>query len=114
MKRLSRPCYDKAHRCPGWAGGGPKYPRGESRCDGGRINAYDYKGWWFGVCNKCNVVTLPYRTVKIAPSRAWWKLRQIRSRRSFSDLEVGLVASIVTVNALTLVAAVNTAYLYRL
>lgn len=34
--RLSRPCYDKAHRCPGWAGGGWKSAR-RDRCPGGYV-----------------------------------------------------------------------------
>lgn len=62
--RLSRPCYDKFHRCPGWVGGGPRYPRGESRCGSGRINAYDARLWkWrFWPCNTCDVVVWPYVT----------------------------------------------------
>ena len=70
--RLSRGCYDKFHRCPGWAGGGPKYPRGESRCQGGHIQV-DYEGSWrwkFWPCNTCNVVVWPYVTRWL--SVPWW------------------------------------------
>jgi hypothetical protein len=63
--RISRPCYDKFHRCPGWIGGGPRYPRHDSRCDGGRIQVdYDAPLWRFRTwrCNTCDVVVLPYAT----------------------------------------------------
>ena len=61
--RLSRPCYDKIRRCPGWVGGGPKYPRGESRCHNGRIRV-DFGArlwkWRFWPCDTCDVVIWPY------------------------------------------------------
>lgn len=71
--RISRPCYDKFHRCPGWIGGGPRYPRGKSRCDGGRIQVdYNAPLWRFRTwpCNTCNVVVLPYATRWL--SAPWW------------------------------------------
>ena len=61
MIRLSRPCYDKAHRCPGWAGGGLKYAR-RVRCTNGYISIDYTNRWWrwrTWTCNTCNVVTLP-------------------------------------------------------
>jgi hypothetical protein len=60
--RLSRPCYDKFHRCPGWIGGGPRYAR-RTRCDNGHIQVrYDARLWkWrFWPCNRCDVVVWPY------------------------------------------------------
>lgn len=74
--RLSRPCYDKPHRCPGWAGGGWKRPK-ERRCRDGSVHTRprmvrdaeygDYEvsdpgtnRWRFGRCNKCDVVTVPF------------------------------------------------------
>jgi hypothetical protein len=67
--RLSRPCYDKPHRCPGWAGGGTLYPKGDSRCDNGHIRTWSEDTdngmlpFWhlrFLPCDTCDVVTLPY------------------------------------------------------
>lgn len=100
--RLSRPCYDKAHRCPGWAGGGGRSAK-QSRCDGGRIQvrrpynaetmieqladgglnthpgAFPFK---FGHCTTCNVITLPWATRYLDPTH-WvdelrWKARTMR------------------------------------
>jgi hypothetical protein len=62
--RLSRGCYDKFHRCPGWNGGGPHFAR-VHRCDGGRLTGvYDGWFWWlrFHRCNRCDVVVWPYVT----------------------------------------------------
>lgn len=61
--RISRPCYDKAVRCPGWAGGGDRYAK-VSRCDNGhvRTRAGEHPHstpWRFGYCNTCDVVTWP-------------------------------------------------------
>jgi hypothetical protein len=87
MRRLSRPCYDKPHRCPGWAGGGLKYPKTD-RCDGGRITvnviepAHVFDGiefeatpghpgahpWRFGRCNTCTVMTLPFALRRLDPT----------------------------------------------
>lgn len=82
--RLSRLCYDKAHRCPGWNGGGNHYPKGVSRCEGGRINLYDKRLWrWrFHRCDTCNVVTWPYVTRYLDPTN-WgteirWQIRKLK------------------------------------
>lgn len=83
--RISRMCYDKAHRCPGWAGGGPHYPRGESRCDGGHINFYTPE-WerkrflWIRLlgCDKCDVRVLPRWTRWLDPGWLKWKLDDLR------------------------------------
>lgn len=93
--RLSRPCYDKPHRCPGWAGGGNRFPseKGEAKygsCNNGSIRTFggkwhasdeyipegyldDYPGsnpWRFGRCQnpECKVVTWPYVVRWIDPS----------------------------------------------
>lgn len=63
MNRISRPCYDKHHRCPGWAGGGMRHARRE-RCDGGslaRVIDYDSPWWkWRAhTCPVCGVLVLP-------------------------------------------------------
>lgn len=62
--RLSRPCYDKSHRCPGWAGGGGKYAK-VKKCKHGRIT---FK-YGFGRCNVCDVIVLPswVRFIDITP-----------------------------------------------
>lgn len=91
MTRLSRPCYDKPHRCPGWAGGGLKFPKGEDRCENGSIRTrvpmkgfpgeFEYPAtarWHFGHCTKCDVVTWPWITRKIDPT--WW-LDRVRTWR---------------------------------
>ena len=106
MIRLSRPCYDKPHRCPGWAGGGLKYAKVD-RCADGHIKipsrleecvdvatgefddnpgAHPFR---FGSCDTCNVITWPWATRLIDPShwlsvtrhaltRLRWRLSDIR------------------------------------
>lgn len=83
--RLSRPCYDKPHRCPGWAGGGMRYPKVD-RCDGGRITVAPSlsevlaaEETWdghpianprrLGRCTECDVVTIPWAWTYLDPSR---------------------------------------------
>lgn len=64
--RISRPCYDKRHRCPGWAGGGMKSAKVDL-CDGGYVlhpstripYEREYSMFEFGECNKCGVIVLP-------------------------------------------------------
>lgn len=59
--RISRPCYDKFHRCPAWVGGGMY--GGVQRCDGGRlVNPYDGRLWWARLhrCTRCDVIVLPH------------------------------------------------------
>jgi hypothetical protein len=88
--RLSRPCYDKAHRCPGWAGGGWRLARME-RCYGGYVTARrpwltgldeDYPGhpgehrWHFGHCNRCDVNTWPYVTRWLDLGYLSWRVRR--------------------------------------
>lgn len=67
---LRRHCYDKPHRCPGWAGGGRKFPRHEptrwwhkrTRCEGGHLDI-DYEDRWYKFrwhrCNNCDVRAIP-------------------------------------------------------
>lgn len=65
--RISRPCYDKFHRCPGWAGGGMRYAK-VRRCDSGYIRYFDEERtdrlwkWRLYRCQKCRVIVLPYMT----------------------------------------------------
>jgi hypothetical protein len=92
--RLSRPCYDKITRCPGWNGGGPKFAR-RQRCDNGHILTYDpatdlpLRGWlWrFLHCDTCDVVTWPYMTrylsVPWLAERLRWKISDRKYRRRF-------------------------------
>lgn len=86
LPRISRPCYDKAHRCPGWAGGGFR-TASKTLCDGGRIhvrkNGEDLHPGnarlRLGRCNTCSVIVLPYAIRWLDPAwlkwRAWWKFR---------------------------------------
>jgi hypothetical protein len=75
--RLSRPCYDKMHRCPGWAGGGMRYAKVD-RCADGRLHdpkrEHIYEGrWWrwrFNRCDTCDVLVLPYVIRYVDPR--WW------------------------------------------
>lgn len=72
--RVSRPCYDKYHRCPGWAGGGLRYAKAD-RCENGSLTPiYDKRLWKWRVnrCPKCHVVVLPYM-VRWLDWR-WWRL----------------------------------------
>lgn len=61
--RLSRPCYDKMHRCPGWAGGGMRYAK-TKHCYGGHLQGDIYRRLcWrfrFNRCDTCDVLVLPY------------------------------------------------------
>jgi hypothetical protein len=77
--RLSRPCYDKPRRCPGWAGGGMKYAN-VKHCtsEDDSYNGYItwHKGfalWRFGRCNSCDTVTWPFMIQWIDPG--FWKYK---------------------------------------
>lgn len=93
--RLSRPCYDKPHRCPGWAGGGWR-SAAQYTCVNGSIRTrvrddligdFGYPGdqrWRFGHCNHCNVVTWPVALCHtLDPS--WWKFALERFSRRVAD-----------------------------
>lgn len=100
-RRLSRLCYDKAHRCPGWAGGGGRSAQ-RDRCENGRIEvrlpitpervlealegginahpaAHPFR---FGHCTECAVLTLPWATRNLDPTywadRMRWRARKVR------------------------------------
>lgn len=83
--RFSRPCYDKAHRCPGWAGGGTRFASVD-RCQDGRIGRgryYEGRAWrWrFNRCDSCDVIVLPY-VVRYVDPRWWrWQLDDWRRNR---------------------------------
>lgn len=110
--RLSRPCYDKPHRCPGWAGGGTHSAK-EYRCSNGSIRTrvtdptpisadefsiwgqqYLYPGvakWHPGYCNKCDVVTVPYalrwldwQYVLNWRIKDWWRWKALPRLRSLT------------------------------
>lgn len=71
--RISRPCYDKQHRCPGWAGGGERYAK-VNRCKNGRVvGPYEGRLWQWKAhrCNVCDVIVLPY-VVRWLDWR-WWR-----------------------------------------
>lgn len=74
--RISRPCYDKPHRCPWWAGGGWRYPRVD-RCEGGYIRGRGEQRAWeyrFHRCPVCNVLVLPYASRWFDPTFLRWCL----------------------------------------
>lgn len=93
LPRISRPCYDKAHRCPGWAGGGMRYASTDLCPDGGRvavppsrrdpIEAHDpaWPGTHPGAaplrlarCNACPVIVLPYAVRWVDPTWLRWRV----------------------------------------
>jgi hypothetical protein len=81
---ISRPCYDKHHRCPGWAGGGMKFAKKKFCYTGGslaRVINYDDPWWRWKThkCPECGVVVLPYMIRYTSPREWWWKLRHARS-----------------------------------
>lgn len=79
--RLSRPCYDKPHRCPGWAGGGTRYAKANRcTCGGSMPGFYDRRAWrWRPYRNAaCGVLVLPY-VVRWLDLRYWpWKIQDVR------------------------------------
>lgn len=86
--KMSRPCYDKPHRCPGSAGGGMKYAK-VIRCEGGyvtfgmsrdKLDALHFddpeigrypRPFALGQCTECDVIVLPFWTRKLSPF--WWR-----------------------------------------
>ena len=81
MIRISRPCYDKMHRCPGWAGGGMRYAKADRCPNGGSITYYTTAygsdqvkrlwKWRVSRCPECGVFVLPY-VIRYADWR-WWR-----------------------------------------
>lgn len=76
--RISRPCYDKMHRCPGWAGGGMRYAK-KRRCYNGRLPWTIYDGWLWrwrtNRCTACGMLVLPYMIRYVDPYFYWSKTR---------------------------------------
>ena len=90
IRRVRRGCYDKYHRCSGWAGGGMRYTDHRVCPDGSLSGCYDKRLWkWrFNTCNKgCGTLVLPYATRWIDPSWIWYeaksKLRDWKHERSW-------------------------------
>ena len=89
MIRISRPCYDKPHRCPGWAGGGLRYAR-TRHCDGGTIlRAYEPGRWWPWLphrCGTCGMFVLPSHVRWVDPvwlaytAACWFRDRPAKGR----------------------------------
>ena len=78
--RLSRHCYDKPRRCPGWAGGGWTSAR-PSRCNNGFIDGawdtnYWKQKWTFHRCNTCDVICWPIVVRWL--DYTWWSWRLTR------------------------------------
>jgi hypothetical protein len=92
MRRLiniSRPCYDKFHRYPGWSGGGIHFPEVD-QCEGGHIQA-DYEAplwrWRLHRCNTCGVLVLPYAIRYADPANLISEARRIPGRIEYSRWE---------------------------
>lgn len=85
--KFSRPCYDKYHRCPGWAGGGWK-SKGEKLCHrengGGGYIQVDYQTRWWRwkthKCDTCDVIVLPYIVRWTDWSTWWWDIKTARNK----------------------------------
>ena len=84
--RISRPCYDKPHRCPRWAGGGWRSAKA-GRCEGGYVrtrparDGQDHPGanrWRWGRCGKCGVRTVPWELRFLDP--AWYRIYLWRAK----------------------------------
>lgn len=86
--RFSRSNYDKAHRCPGWSGGG-WISAEQRRCPSGYITYGITRAemehiidghWWakyprayhFGQCTMCDVVVWPLFTRWLDPTWLKW------------------------------------------
>jgi hypothetical protein len=85
--RISRPCYDKYHRCPGWAGGGTKGAKVDRCPRTGYVDIYYHAlgngnwtefdkpktlwKWRIHRCIKCGVYVLPHH-IRWLDWR-WWK-----------------------------------------
>lgn len=77
LMRISRPCYDKYHRCPGRNGGGMHYAKVQ-RCERGMLD-YPQGFWWrfkFNRCAECKVIVFPW-AIRYAD---WTWLRREPSR----------------------------------
>lgn len=114
--RLSRHCYDKPHRCPGWAGGGFKYPKGEDRCNGGHIQI-DYsnrwkRDWTFHHCDKCDVVCWPI-VVQWLDWRHWRWWVGYRVKMRFQDWVMFKLQPFVVVNLVHLCKVIDRIPAYR-
>jgi hypothetical protein len=85
MLRIRRACYDKPHRCPGWAGGGFKYAKTKV-CENGYIPYSDSKfdRWSFKRCTTCGTVRLPIVGRWVDPT---WLAYWVKSRVSTAVLD---------------------------
>lgn len=91
---ISRPCYDKPRRCPGWAGGGWKSAKHFLCRDHDRYSGYlniNFKNrWWKWKthrCPTCKVVVLPYVIRWTSPRSWWYEIKYFRSNMWFFKLE---------------------------
>jgi len=93
--RISRPCYDKPHRCPGWAGGGWKFAKTQT-CASGQIvlwkigdstrNWFSPYDWRIGHCSTCGIYTIPFALRRLDP-RWWWGYHAWRIKYWITDLK---------------------------
>ena len=69
MSRIRRRCYDKPHRCPGWAGGGWRSAR-EVVCAGETLpGTWEPRSWWLPQrCRACGIWALPIAQRYLDPS----------------------------------------------
>lgn len=80
--RISRSCWDKPRRCPGWAGAGWNYRAAlaeRTYCHNGSVT-FPHRWWSLGVCDECGVRVLPYWTRLLFPTY-YWGMRGIYKMR---------------------------------
>lgn len=100
--RISRHCYDKPWRCPGWAGGGWHSAK-VKHCDGGRIEI-DYEDRWrkwrIHRCNTCDVRCLPMVFQELDPTYwrhwHWWRFKHMVEERVGWPIQKAIVIALYT------------------
>lgn len=77
MRLITRPCYDKYDRCPGWAGAGVRPPRAPWCRSGARV-LVDYSkpswAWRMHRCEACYVLVAPYVIRWVDPTFLRWSI----------------------------------------
>lgn len=95
LPSISRPNYDKPHRCPAWSG--PAFKDTDVyTCEGGSIRIPGLTGseaypgettTRFGRCTTCPIITLPYATRWVDPSWLTWRASWVYRTRVRDRIE---------------------------
>lgn len=76
--RISRPCYDKFWRCPGWAGAGWTFPQRDTCANGSGAEVINWDRlpyWQMWRCPDCGMRVLPAVIRNIDPSHWWFMMK---------------------------------------